>query len=249
MKVATIIAKIIIITFALIGFALMGGFLALKFHLTDVSGAVDLNDRYFTELQQKRGLEKSNTQIKPLRDPKIWSETEEWQTVLAGLLRDKSLIDHVSNLTGVPARLIIAQVVVEQLRLFNSEREVFKSYFGPLKVLGNQTQFSWGIAGTKEETAREIEKNLKDPSSPHYLGAKYSHLLDFYTGDPDTERFDRIANEKDHYYSYIYTAIYLKQIEKEWQEAGYDISKRPEILSTLFNIGFDNSEPKAEPQV
>lgn len=249
MKILKIVAKIIVSIFALIGFVLMGGFLAIKWHLTDVPGAVDLNDRYFAELYKKRNLEKNAViKIEPLRDPKIWSSTEEWQTIAAGLRRDKSLIDHVANLTGVPARLIVAQIVVEQLRLFNSEREIFKRYFQPLKVLGNQTQFSWGIVGIKEETAKKIEKNLKDPTSPYYLGAKYSHLLDFYTDNVDEERFKRLTSE-DHYYSYLYTAIYLKQIEKEWRDSGYDISKRPEILSTLFNIGFNHSKPKVNPQV
>jgi len=113
--------------------------------------------------------------------------------------------------------------------------------------LGNQTQFSWGVVGLKEETAKKIELNLKDPTSPFYPGAAYAHLLDFQTANPDEERFNRIANDKNHYYAYLYAALYLKEVIAEWRQAGYDISNRPEILATLYNIGFTHSQPKSRP--
>jgi len=113
--------------------------------------------------------------------------------------------------------------------------------------------------GLKDDTAREIERRLKDPASPSYLGEKYEHLLDFKTAalgvsaitseQNDQERFLRIVDEYNHYYSYLYTAIYLKEIMQEWSRAGFDISNRPEILATLFNIGFANSKPNANPEV
>jgi hypothetical protein len=33
----------------------------------------------------------------------------------------------------------------------------------------------------------------------------------------------------------------------QWKNAGFDISARPEILSTLYNIGFSHSKPNANP--
>ena len=36
--------------------------------------------------------------------------------------------------------------------------------------------------------------------------------------------------------------------KKQWERAGFDISNRPEILFTLFNIGFSESHPSANPQ-
>ncbi|MEI6353078.1 MAG: hypothetical protein WCO35_04055, partial [Candidatus Nomurabacteria bacterium] len=51
------------------------------------------------------------------------------------------------------------------------------------------------------------------------------------------------------YYSYLYTAIFIKQIEKQWGDRGYPISDRPEITATLFNLGFKHSEPKDNPEV
>lgn len=178
-----------------------------------------------------------------------WINTPEWQALKEALAKDKIVIASVSKQTGVPARLIASQIVGEQMRLFHSEREVFKQVFQPLKILGNEVKFSLGVAGIKEETAKQIEVNLKNSSSPFYLGQKYEHLLDFRTDELDRERFERLINDKDHTYSYLYTALFLKQIETEWQKAGFPISDRPEILATMFNIGFDKSEPKADPQV
>ena len=41
--------------FALIGLGLTGGFFAVKFHLTNDPGVVDLNDRYFQDIKDKYG--------------------------------------------------------------------------------------------------------------------------------------------------------------------------------------------------
>ncbi|MEI6420555.1 MAG: hypothetical protein WCO30_02875 [bacterium] len=59
----------------------------------------------------------------------------------------------------------------------------------------------------------------------------------------------RITDEHDHYFAYLYAALFNKQIITEWQKAGFDISNRPEILATLYNIGFSHSEPKDDPQI
>ncbi len=177
-----------------------------------------------------------------------WRQSPEWQTLSQALTRDTAVIQKVSKETGVPARLIVAQVVPEQLRLFTSEREVYKQIFEPLALLGVQTKFSWGVAGLKEDTAREIEANLIDRQSPRYPGLTYEHLLDFGSGDINSLRFDRLADQHDHYYSYLYVALYLREIRAEWERAGYPIHNRPEIMATLFNIGFANSRPNPKPQ-
>ncbi|MEK7501817.1 MAG: hypothetical protein AAB629_02745, partial [Patescibacteria group bacterium] len=118
----------------------------------------------------------------------------------------------------------------------------------PLKILGNQSQFSWGIMGIKQGTAIAIEEHLKDSASPFYLGKEYENLLDFTSKNIGNERFTRITDEKNHYYGYLYTALYLKQIMNQWKNAGFEIFNRPDILSTLYNIGFNNSHPNASPR-
>jgi hypothetical protein len=143
----------------------------------------------------------------------------------------------------------VAQIVSEQLRLFTSEREYFKQVFQPLRVLGTQTQFSMGVTGVKEETAAKIEQFLKDPTSQFYAGPQFAHLLDYPTEPTGEMRIARFSDQHKHYYSYLYTALYLKEIMAQWSRAGYPISERPEILSTLFNLGFVKSVPKPDPQV
>jgi hypothetical protein len=100
------------------------------------------------------------------------------------------------------------------------------------------------------ETAKRIEENLKNKDSEFYLGEEYENVLD-YKGilDIDSERLSRFTDSHNHYYSYFYTAIYIKQIINQWNKYGFDISQRPEVLATIFNIGFDNSVPKENPLV
>ena len=52
---------------------------------------------------------------------------------------------------------------------------------------------------------------------------------------------------RNHLYSYIYTGCILHQTMLQWRRAGYDISDRPDVLFTLFNVGFDQSVPKPDP--
>ncbi|MDR3558902.1 MAG: hypothetical protein P4L58_00675, partial [Candidatus Pacebacteria bacterium] len=111
-----------------------------------------------------------------------WMNRSEWQTIAAATIKDKDAIDKAGKSAGVEPRMIVACMIVEQLRLFNSEREVFKKVFEPLKILGNADQISLGVMGVKQQTAEKIENNLKDQSSPYYLGQQYEHLLDYLPG-------------------------------------------------------------------
>jgi hypothetical protein len=178
-----------------------------------------------------------------------WMNIPEWQVFKEAVTKDKPLIDSVANLTGVEPRLIVAILVGEQIRLFNSNREAYKKWIGPLKILSVETTFSMGVTGIKIPTALTIEKNLKDQSSVFYLGPKYEHLLDFKTNAVDGERLQRLTDHHNHFYSYLYAALNIKQMKVQWERAGFPIDNRPEIIATLYNIGFEVSEPKADPVV
>lgn len=177
-----------------------------------------------------------------------WMNTPEWEALSMAIARDSALINEAGRLTGVEPRLIVGCLVGEQIRLFNSKREMFKKYLGPVKVLSVQSQFSYGVNGIKDFTAEAVENHLKDPTSEYYMGRGYEHLLDFETDDHVTERYNRLVDYRNHLYSYIYTGCILHQTMLQWRRAGYDISDRPDILFTLFNVGFSQSEPKPEPQ-
>lgn len=307
--------------FALIGMVLVFGFFAVKFHLTNDPGVVDINDRYFQEIKDKYGrqadaersdiseekliynltvlskyypqnayyiqnayykshnlkeaqhmLEAVNLRMqdqaaylaeiaayKPsdsseqnqLKTRSIfeWMNIKEWQDFKLAVAKDKNLIDSAAFLTGVEPRLIVAVLVGEQIRLFNSSREAYKKWIGPLKILSVETTFSLGVTGIKIPTALQIEKNLKDSTSVFYLGKKYENLLDFKTGNIQQERYNRLTSYKNHFYSYLYAALNVKQLKTQWEKSGFPISDRPEILATLYNIGYEVSVPKENPVV
>ncbi len=238
-----------IYVFALIGFVLVSGFFAVKFGLTNTKGIIDNQRNTFTKevIQEKKSspILSENT-LKQTNTNTLWT-SDEWSVLRESVLRDHESLHKASELLDVNPRTIVSILIVEQLRLFHDNRELFKTVFAPLKILGVQSQFSWGVMGIKQETAIEIEKNLRATTSPFYLGKEYEHILDFTTTNTDEERFMRLTDEESRYYSYLYTAVYIKEIETQWKKAGYDISKRPEIISTLFNIGFIHSKPNANP--
>jgi len=215
--------------------------------------AVDLhmedNKKYNAEIKEFDGKNSRDANQRKSGSIFEWMNIAEWGDFKLAVAKDKPLIDSVANLTGVEPRLIVAVLVGEQIRLFNSDREAYKKWIGPLKILSVETTFSLGVTGIKVPTARMIEKNLKDRESVFYLGEKYEHLLDFETNSVEDERFKRLTSYKNHFYSYLYAALNIKQMKMQWERAGFPISDRPEILATLYNIGFEVSIPKADPVV
>ena len=176
-----------------------------------------------------------------------WMSEPAWPALKEAILRDSALINEAARLTGVEPRLIVGCLIGEQIRLFNSKREMFKKYLGPVKVLSVQSQFSYGVNGIKDFTAEAVEEHLMDPTSEYYMGPAYEHLLDFETDDHATERYNRLVDYRNHLYSYIYTGCILHQTMLQCRRAGNDISDRPDLLFTLFNVGFSQSVPKPNP--
>lgn len=233
--------------FAVIGLVFTAVFIGMRFGIFNVKGSISSRNQSITG--------GSNV---ALSDPctvasKItcsWNETPEWEVVSGGLTKDASIIARVSAETGVSSRMIAAVVIPEQIRFFTSNREIFKSYFEPLKILGSLTQFSLGVSGIKEDTANMIEANATNTASLLYPGDGIASLITYTPNvDHDKELYDRLTNDKDHYYSYLYTALFIKEIEMQWSRAGFDVSQKPEVVTTLFNLGFGASVPKADPQV
>ncbi|MBA3788929.1 hypothetical protein H0X32_00855 [Patescibacteria group bacterium] len=237
--------------FAAVGFVLVVGYFALRFGFTKVPGIIDLQRQAFI------GSATTSTAAVINQAPEYpkgtpWQDTQEWQVLSAAITKDTSVINQAATTSGVPARLIVANLIVEQLRLFFTERGFYEQFFAPLKILGSQTQFSWGVMGMKEATAVQVENNLKNPTSPYYLGPQYEHLLDLSataTTSIEQQRFIRMTDQHQHYYNYLYAGLYIREIENQWQNAGFPITNRPDVISTLYNIGFEHSMPNANPQV
>ena len=209
----------IVIFFALVGVLFTAVFIAMQFGLLNVRGSIAERNSFFGSVLGDACSSEC-----------AWQETPEWATVAEGLRKDVGVINQVSVETGVPARLIAAVVVQEQMRFFTSEREIYKRVFEPLKILGSLSEFSLGVSGIKQDPAAEVDRRRGELVEPQLL-------------------YERLTDPKNHYYSYLYTALFIKQITEEWREAGHPIERDPGVIVTLFNIGFLNSEPKPNPQV
>ena len=239
--------------FALIGITFTGVFIAMQFGILNVRGSILERNSFFSPASSTQStvvVIPSKPCVKDGEKVCLWNETPEWAVVSGGLTKDASIISRVSSETNVSSRLIASVVVPEQIRFFTSEREVFKRYFEPLKILGSLSQFSLGVSGIKQETANQIELYANDPTSPYYPGDGFNKKLAYAPGvNHDTELYNRLTDPKNHYYSYLYTALYIREIQMQWSRAGFPLDAKPEIVGTLFNIGFKGSVPKAEPQV
>jgi hypothetical protein len=179
-----------------------------------------------------------------------WQNSEYWQVIKESIVKDKAAIIKAAETSGIQPRLLVSVAIVEQLRLYYTQRELYEKLFKPLKILANANKMAWGVMSIKEKMAIETENHLHDIKSPYYLGPDSEKILDFSGGtDIAKERYNRLTNEKDHYYSYLYGSLIIKQFQEQWQKAGYDLKYRPEIIATLFNIGYSHSAPKANPTV
>lgn len=251
-KISAKIFRIFLYAFAAIGLLFTLVFIGMQLNLFTVRGSIASRNQFFVG-----GTPAAKTLLPvstpPCSDPakKVcdWNETHEWSAIEGGFQKDAAKIQKVSAETGVSSRMIAAVVLPEQTRFFTANRDVFKRYFEPLKILGTLSQFSLGVSGIKQTTATQIETYANDPSSPFYPGSDIAALIAYAPGtDHDTELFSRLTDAKDHYYQYLYTAIFIKEIESQWGREGFDISGRPEIIATLFNIGFAASHPNADPK-
>ena len=186
-----------------------------------------------------------------------WTNIVEWKYFKEAVAKDKKYIDSAAKVAGVEPRYIVACLVGEQVRLFNSRRERFKSLVAPLKTLALETNHSYGVTGIKENTAKNIEFYLKDSTSKYYIGKDYENVLDYDStvnyrnkhNDTNSVRIQRLVQYKDHYYSYLYAGLFIRQIDMQWKRAGFPIDDRPEIFASLFNLGYVKSVPKKNPSV
>lgn len=178
-----------------------------------------------------------------------WADSDEWAVMKEVFSRDQDVIRQAAHDSGVDPRILLGGVIGEQFRFFGNRRESFKQYFEPLKILASLSNTSYGIAGLKPKTLRQIEEHMKDPNSPFYLGDEMANFFSYEDGaDIESIRFNRITDVKNPYYSYLYAGLFMREIQMQWFNAGYDISTRPDILGTLYNLGFYYSVPKANPQ-
>lgn len=243
------IFRLVVFIFALIGFVFTFVYFGMQFGWFNVRGSVSERNSYFNTTKNVSAESRIQIIDNPFIFTKDWSNTDDWRLMREVFTRDQEVIKRAARDAGISPRLILGGVIGEQFRFFSSRRESFKSYFEPLKILASLSNTSFGIAGLKPKTVGIVESNLKNKDSVFYLGEDMEHIVDYAEGvDVEVERMNRITNSKDPYYSYLYVGLYMRQIIAQWEKAGYDISHRPEILATLYNLGFYYSVPKENPQ-
>lgn len=180
-----------------------------------------------------------------------WADSDEWAVMKSAFIRDQEYIRNAARDAGISPRILLGGIIGEQFRFFTNSRDSFKSYFEPLKLLASLSKFSFGIAGLKPETVARIDENLKNPESVFYLGQSMEQIITYPEGteDVDALRFERITDTKNTYYSYLYAGLFMRQVTAQWKHAGYEIGNNPGVLATLYNLGFNRSIPKANPQI
>ena len=252
MKVLKTLGKIVIVLFAIVGMVFTFIFFGIKFGWTNVHGTISDRNAYFKKAEASTQTPAANA---PVIDPVVpayphydWEDSAEWSVIDSALERDQATINQAAHDAGISPRLLLGGIIGEQFRFFTSQRDSFKQYFEPLKILASLTNTSYGIAGLKPATVAHVESNLKDPTSVYYLGPSMENLITYPAGaDVTTTQFQRITDTKNTYYSYLYAGLFMREVMAQWNAAGYDISERPDVLSTLYNLGFNRSIPKSDP--
>ena len=230
----------------------------------NVAVVLRMLDAINIKMKDNKSYQKELAGIKVSNDIKTlsiypWANCREWKEFSNAVKADRHAIDSVSRLTGVESRFIVMCLVGEQVRMFNSGREAFKKYVTPFNHLILPTNRGYGVTGILEHTALKIESNLFDTKSPFYAGDYFQNVVNLSDSFPELVNdtiaahkhltIQRLIKRGDHYYSYLYTAFFLRQFQAHWVKAGYTLENQPEILATLFNLGYQKSKPKKNPEV
>jgi len=230
----------------------------------NVAVVLRMLDAINIKMKDNKSYQKELAGIKVSSDIKTlslypWANCREWKEFSNAVKADRHAIDSVSRLTGVESRFIVMCLVGEQVRMFNSGREAFKKYVTPFNHLILPTNRGYGVTGILEHTALKIESNLFDTKSPFYAGDYFQNVVNLSDSFPELVNdtiaahkhltIQRLIKRGDHYYSYLYTAFFLRQFQAHWVKAGYTLENQPEILATLFNLGYQKSKPKKNPEV
>ena len=232
------------------------------FATKEISIAQRMFDAAALLLKDNKLFQKELSKIKAKSNKKSlfeFSNYTVWKTFCDAVRKDKAAIDSASRITGVESRLIVMCLVGEQVRMFNANRERFKQYVYPFSSVILPKNRGYGVTSILEHTALQIEKNLINPKSEFYPGDYFYKTLNTTDAAPGLvidsikahqhKTIQRLIMGGDHFYSYLYTAFLIRQYQAHWQRAGEDLSYRPEIIGTLFNLGFHKSKPKKNPEV
>jgi hypothetical protein len=163
--------------------------------------------------------------------PFEWSETPLWDSTKVALQDDLPAIREAAARTGLSPRLVALPALCEHLRRAESFREAYKRFFTRFIPMGN---LSMGVTGIKPESLADLVPWCDSADLP---------LVDSMPLDTIRHRLQG----PDRSWSYLYAALYMKCILRQWQASGVDLSRRPEIVMTVYNLGMRHCPPRPEP--
>jgi hypothetical protein len=163
--------------------------------------------------------------------PFEWSQSALWDSTSVALQGDLPMIREAARRMGLSPRLVALPALCEHLRRAESFRETYKRLFTKFIPMGN---LSMGVTGIKPESLGRLLPYCDSADLP---------LIDSMPLDTIRRRLQ----SPDHSWSYLYAALYMKCVIRQWREAGIDISRRPEIVMTIYNLGLNHCPPRPNP--
>lgn len=137
------------------------------------------------------------------------------------------LFQHASSAFKVNIRHLKAIVFVERILNYDWSDDALDIIFARA---GRNS--SIGFCQVKIKTAYWIEKQLSDSTSKFFPRKEYSDLLN--TSKSPVELMEKLTNDS---LNILYAAGYLQIIQTYWEQAGFPINDRPDILGTLYSTG------------
>ena len=170
-------------------------------------------------------------------------DKKEIESKAADKVRENSdNIKNASEFFKVDPQIVATVVFVEQYFNYNWMDELTDR----LGASGINT--SVGLGQVRMQTVKYIEQlGLIDPvdvsSSPKYL-------FGLFRKTEDALRYERLMDDRT---NLMYVAAYLKSFQDNWSSAFPEITDRPDILGSLYNLGHTNNDgtprkPHSNPQ-
>lgn len=137
------------------------------------------------------------------------------------------IIDSTSQAVGVDKRLVASVIFAERFLNVNwMESEL------DLLLARSGYNSSMGLGQIKIRTAKWIELQCEDSTSAYYSGASFGRGF-----RPSSTREELIGRLLDPNWNTWYVAAYLRMICKRWDEAGFPIGDKPDIVASLYSLG------------
>jgi len=169
---------------------------------------------------------------------------EDPDSTLTKINNNKSFTQEACRIFNVEKKILSSIIFVERRENYNWEDEAMDEYLAKVGL-----NSSIGFCQVKMKTAYWIEVQLNDTNSVHFPGQKYFNLLDVCKNSQKI--IDGLQNDS---LNIMHAAAYLRIIISRWENMGFPIDKRADILGTLYSTGLfyrngeerkPNKNPKA----